>query len=209
MLIDHIEWAVGGLDDATLAFCARTGLGWAPGGTHPGWGTENRIVPLGQGYLEFITVVEPEVAATVGIGRSVVDRIAEGGGLVGWGVTVDDLDSVAARLGLTVTHGHRRRTDGRDLRWRMAGLEEAFARALPFFMSWDDGEDPSKAAAQHEITPAGFAWIEVGNEPGEMEEWLGPHELDIRYAESGRPGPIRAAIATEADAIVFPPIDET
>ena len=47
MKIDHAVLAVADLNDAAQRLRARTGLASIPGGRHPAWGTENRIVPLG------------------------------------------------------------------------------------------------------------------------------------------------------------------
>ncbi len=45
--IDHIVWGVDDLDRAAAEVQERYGLASVPGGRHPGWGTANRIVPLG------------------------------------------------------------------------------------------------------------------------------------------------------------------
>jgi hypothetical protein len=40
----------------------RYGLASIEGGRHPGWGTANRIIPLGDAYIELVTVVDDEEA---------------------------------------------------------------------------------------------------------------------------------------------------
>ena len=40
---------------------ARHGLASIEGGRHPGWGTANRIVPLGSSYLELVAVIDDAV----------------------------------------------------------------------------------------------------------------------------------------------------
>ena len=42
---------------------ADFGLPSVEGGRHPGWGTANRIVPLGDTYIELVTVVDDEAEA--------------------------------------------------------------------------------------------------------------------------------------------------
>ena len=44
-----------------------------PGGVHEGQGTHNRIVPLGDGYLELMAIGDPEEAAAHPFGRRVLD----------------------------------------------------------------------------------------------------------------------------------------
>src|SRR4051794_41286944 len=60
--IDHVIYAVDDLDTAGAALFDREGLASVPGGRHEGWGTANRIVPLGESYLELIAVVDVEEA---------------------------------------------------------------------------------------------------------------------------------------------------
>ena len=67
--IDHVIYAVRDVDVVTDQFAIRYGLAAVPGGMHPTWGTANRIVPLGDEYLELVHVVDPEVAAANDFGR--------------------------------------------------------------------------------------------------------------------------------------------
>ena len=61
--IDHVLIAVADLADVAREIEARYGLASVEGGRHPGWGTANRIVPLGETYLELIAVVDEAEAA--------------------------------------------------------------------------------------------------------------------------------------------------
>src|SRR5687767_3425705 len=125
--VDHVIYAVEDLDEAAARLRARFGLGSVAGGRHAAWGTENRIVPLGRGYLELITVVEQDVASGSAFGRAVLSALERDRGLAGWAVEVDDLEEDARRLGLHITSGERARPDGQTLRWRLAGVEEALS----------------------------------------------------------------------------------
>jgi hypothetical protein len=69
--IDHVVYAVRDLDAAAERFRRAYGLGSVAGGRHAGWGTGNRIVPLGDQYVELISVVDPEEVVIVP-GRSSV-----------------------------------------------------------------------------------------------------------------------------------------
>jgi hypothetical protein len=134
--LDHVLIAVDDLEAAARAVEQRHGLASVEGGRHQGLGTANRIVPLGDTYLELVAVVD--ASETSGF----ADWIASGPRprLLGWCVRTDDLDEVAGRLGLTIADGSRARPDGTVLRWRMAGLERsADEPLLPFFIEW--GED--------------------------------------------------------------------
>ena len=54
MRIDHVIYATRDLDGATAMVEAQLGLTAVAGGRHEGVGTHNRIVPLGDGYLELL-----------------------------------------------------------------------------------------------------------------------------------------------------------
>jgi Glyoxalase-like domain len=102
--IDHVIYAAADLDAAAGRVESELGLTARPGGRHEGLGTHNRIVPLGTGYLELLAVADPDEATRSEFGRGVMARLAQvGDGLLSWVVAVDDVDSVARRLGTAVT----------------------------------------------------------------------------------------------------------
>ena len=79
--LDHVLIAVTDLDAAGREFEAHHGLSSVAGGRHPGWGTANRIVPLGDTYLELVAAVDAVEAAGNPFGRWVAaaaDRPAAG-----------------------------------------------------------------------------------------------------------------------------------
>lgn len=110
--LDHVVFAVPDLDEAAVRFRERFGLDSTEGGRHEHWGTANRIVPLGDQYVELVAVVDRESAAGSGFGRAVVDRAEAGDGWITFAVATEDLDGVAERLGLEVGSGSRTRPDG-------------------------------------------------------------------------------------------------
>ena len=174
--IDHIVYAVADLDVAGARFSAEFGLGSLAGGIHPGWGTANRIVPLGRDYVELVAVVDPTAAAASAFGRAITAALQAGRPLAGWAVATDDLEGVAQRLALPVAAGSRRRPDGSLLRWRLAGVDGApSSGALPFFIEWDCAPElhPGAAAAGHRVMPAGIAWVEVGGDRASLDRWAG------------------------------------
>ncbi len=178
--IDHVLIAVTDLEAAGRAIEAGWGVRSVAGGRHPGFGTANRIVPLGSAYLELVAVADPVEAAASVFGRWVA--AAATGRPMGWAVRTDDLDGVARRLGLTVSPGSRAAPDGTLLRWRTAGLEQAAAEPpLPFFIAWG-AETPYPGAA---AGGAGIERLVLTGAQGRLEEWLGglPDRVEVR------PGP--------------------
>jgi hypothetical protein len=198
--VDHVVYAVRDLEEAATRFSEEFGLGSVVGGRHPGWGTANRIVPLGQSYVELVAVVDRSEAAASDFGRPVMEAIATGHRLVGWAVATDDLRSIASRLNLEVTRGSRTRPDGSTLTWRLAGVAHALATgALPFFIQWDGTSElhPGAAAADYRASPRGISWIEVAAEKEALQAWLGNGGLPLRII--GGPQSLSAVVISTAE----------
>jgi glyoxalase-like protein len=200
-VVDHLLVATTDLDAAAAA-AGRLGLPVAAGGRHPGWGTANRIVPLGDAYLEMIAVVEPAEAPSSPFGRWVA---AAPPGPMGWAVRVQDIDATATRLGLDLVAGARAAPDGRRLRWRTAGIERVAAEpALPFFIAWEPGGPfPGEGGAGLRVE-----LIELRGDAARLADWLGDADVPVtvrpgspaveRFVLRGRGG----AIAVDAGTLV-------
>jgi hypothetical protein len=203
--LDHVAYAVPDLDQAAVRFRQEFGLDSTEGGRHERWGTANRIVPLGDQYLELVAAVDEPVAAEIAFGRGVLERAAGGGGWLTMAAVADDLDGVATRLGLEVGSGSRTRPDGQTVRWRMAGLDDPRREAwMPFFLAWDVRQDlhPGRARAGHGVRATGIAWVEVRGDAERLRTWLGGDELPIRVTD-GEPGIRRIAISTAHGELVI------
>ena len=203
--LDHLGYAVRDLDGAAVRFREELGLDSVVGGRHAGFGTANRIVPLGDQYIEIVGAVDEAEARGSAFGRSVLERTAQGDGWLVIVVTTDDVEVEAARLGLEVTTGARSRPDGSEVRWRMTGLDAPEREPwMPFFMTWDipDELHPGRQRAGHGVPARGLAWVEVGGDPERLRAWLGGQDLPIRVTDAP-PGIVRAAVATTGGEIVI------
>ena len=210
--IDHAVYAVRDLDVAAGRWRERYGLEAAPGGRHARWGTANRIVPLGDDYLELISVVDPEVAAGSVLGRRLGAVAAHGDAWFALCLADDDLDATASRLGLEVETGSRTLPDGTELRWRHAGIDADEREPwLPFFIAWEvppelhPGRSPSGSAGEVH----GIAGAKVAGDPERMRDWLGGAEVAIDVVPigvaSGEPGIVSATLRrTGGDDLVVP-----
>jgi hypothetical protein len=181
--IDHVIYAAADLGAAAARVESELGLMAHAGGRHEGLGTHNRIVPLGRGYLELLAVADPDEAARSDFGRSVIARLAQvGDGLLSWVVAVDDVESVARRLGTTITTIRRA-----GLSARLTGLAEAIHEPfLPFFISRDPGvPDPGSGG-----DVGGITWIEVAGDAARLEQWLEFSPLPVRVVDG--PPAVRA-----------------
>jgi catechol 2,3-dioxygenase-like lactoylglutathione lyase family enzyme len=203
--IDHVVYAVRDLDQAAVWFREEFGLDSTEGGRHDRGGTANRIVPMGEQYVELVAVVDGSAAAETAFGRGVLERASEGGGWFTIAVVADDLDAIASRLGLDVGAGSRARPDGETVRWRMTGLDDPGREPwMPFFLTWDIPEElhPGRARAGHGVRAGGIAWVEVGGDAERLRGWLGGEELPIRVID-GEPGLRRVGVVTSGREIVI------
>jgi len=194
--LDHVLIAVADLEAAAHEVEDRYGLASIEGGRHQGLGTANRIVPLGETYLELVAVVDDSEAASAGFGR----WVAEGDlpRLLGWCVRTDDLDEAAERLGLAIADGSRARPDGTVLHWRMAGLERsADEPSLPFFIEWGpETPHPGEALAQS----SNIDQLRLQGDPDRIARWVGGANLPLAIGE-GKP----ALLAVVLDGAVLDP----
>ncbi len=71
--LDHIIIGVNDLEQTTITFSEMLGLMPSGGGTHPSGGTANRIIVIGNTYIELITVHNPAEAQ-----QSMLSRLAKG-----------------------------------------------------------------------------------------------------------------------------------
>jgi glyoxalase-like protein len=203
--IDHIVWGVDDFDRTAAEVQDRYGLASVPGGRHPGWGTANRIIPLGPSYLELLAVVDADEAAADPVGSGYARHIRAAAGLMLWCLATDELDAIAARLGLGIEAKSRVLPDGTSLGWRLVGLPEALENpSLPFFIEWDvvPERHPGRMEAVHAVAPEGIASVTVGADPAELSAWLGGAWLPVRLA--GPPGVNSVTVATASGDIVIP-----
>jgi hypothetical protein len=204
MHIDHVVYGVRDLEATAARMREEFGLGSVQGGRHPGWGTGNRIVPLGPNYIELLAVIDRAEAERNEPGRSLLESVAEGDRFIAWCVATDDIEGVAARLEVPVTAGTRERPDGTVLQWRSAGLDRALAEpSLPFFIAWDVPPElhPGRAEADHVARPSGISRLEIGGDALRVNDWLDGALLPVEVV-GGPPGVLAVEIGAEPDAIV-------
>jgi Glyoxalase-like domain len=160
-------------------------------------------VPLGDTYIELIAVVDEAEAAQSPVGRWVGDvppRIARP---LGWALRTHQLEDVARRLDLTVAAVSRATPDGRLLRGRIAGIEQAAAEpSLPFFIEWREGTSfPGSVPATHRAGSVQIARLELSGDADRLADWLGPHDLPITI-HAGAPAVASIVLTGDAGEIV-------
>jgi len=162
--IDHLVIACPDPDAATAGLERALGLRAGGGGRHEALGTFNRLVWLGDTYLELIGVFDRSSAERSWIGAPTVRALDAGGGLATWAVATDDLDGDVARLnagGAMLAEpmaGERLRPDGGVVRWRLSVPRELGPGRPPFLIEhdptsaeWTAVDRAARAAEAHPI----------------------------------------------------------
>lgn len=142
LAVDHLVVGAASLDQGIMELRQLTGVTAQRGGVHPGRGTQNALLGLGEGaYLELVAPSgEPDSSGVVAY-LSGLTRLSSGG----WALGSPDLEATIRRLveaGFTVRGpipGSRRLPDGTVLRWATAHVSGDRSGLAPFFIQWDPG----------------------------------------------------------------------
>jgi len=147
-LLDHIILGCNDLDLGMELVEQNTGVRPAIGGVHPGRGTRNALLSLGE--RRYLEIIAPDPAQ-----QKIVHfpQIREEPRLIGWAVHPPDIAATANLLrGNQVAFqgpddGSRKRPDGRVLNWKTINLADDRHGILPFFIEWSaDSVHPSNDA---------------------------------------------------------------
>lgn len=138
--VDHILLGVPDLQSGTKAFEQATGAKPVYGGKHPGRGTENALVSLGDGvYLELIAPqLRPDGTSDLLQALAVLKEPR----LIGWAAHSADIAALRERLirdGFTASElrpGSRLTPSGARLEWTTLGIEKPQIATAPFFIQW-------------------------------------------------------------------------
>jgi hypothetical protein len=164
--VDHVILAIDSLDRGIDLLRNATGITPIQGGVHPGRGTQNALLGLGQGrYLELIAPNPDDTAASAratAATRSAYYRQFRRLTPVGWAVHVSDIGAERARLlraGLRpgpITPGSRYTGDRRLLRWQTLNPWGEERGVLPFVIAWDAATQHPSATAPAGCTLSGL-----------------------------------------------------
>ena len=136
---DHLVVAIRSLPEGIAEFEQATGVKATIGGKHPGRGTENALVSLGDGkYLEIIAPQEGAQLSPMDEGMRKIDTLH----IIGWAVSVSDVDAAIAALkqanvaATSPQPGARVTPAGTRLEWTTLGLADRTIAMAPFFINW-------------------------------------------------------------------------
>ncbi|OKI08222.1 hypothetical protein A6A06_33665 [Streptomyces sp. CB02923] len=209
-VLDHLVLATPDLESTAAEVAALTGVRPVPGGGHPGLGTRNALLGLGNGaYLEIIgpdpAQPAPEAPRWFGI------DVLRGPRLAHWAVRVHGIAGHVARArALGYDPGEpvamsRRTPDGGTLSWTLTPPRTG-GGLVPFLLDWGDaphpasgqglpvvplrslcGTHPDPSTIQAELTALGATLrVEAGDEPG------------LTAVLDGRNGPVSVGVGAGA-----------
>ncbi|WP_344336170.1 VOC family protein [Brevibacterium salitolerans] len=200
---DHLVVAVPELAAGVAEFEELTGAKSVPGGSHPGRGTANHLVPLiprgwGADSLTYLEILGPDPAQDPALAAAQLagfDRMAA----QRWAVHPDDLDAtVAAADEAGVDYGAvfdmaRDTPEGGRLEWRLTRRAPlAYGGAQPFLIDWAESPHPARTLRQGAGDPASAS--ETGSAAAPGVSGAGEAALTLERLEFFAPDP--AALAT-------------
>lgn len=186
--IDHLVLGIDDLQRGVAELERQTGVRAVFGGAHPGRGTQNALMSLGDHHYLEIVAPNPAEAGN--------PEAAELGRLtaltpVGWAVHSDDLEALQQSLRGRgpktdeIRPGGRNLPDGSRLTWKTLSFAPSASPLLPFFIEWGQGaahpsatspggcrltgfvlEDPAPDALRQSLRDAGLPTeVREGKEP--------------------------------------------
>ena len=189
-MLDHILLGCRDLDSGVAFVEGRTGVRASYGGVHPGRGTRNALLSLGE--RRYLEIIAPDPKQK-DLPPSAVSRVTALQGLtsprlVGWAAHTSDIEALAGKLrgsGIALEAprpGSRTRDDGRVLSWKALGLADDHHGLLPFFIEWaSTSPHPSVDA------PSGChleRFVIVGPNPGGLSKLVQSLGIDVPVARS-------------------------
>lgn len=206
--LDHVVIAVKDADQAAASLFGQFGLAAYAGGRILGIGTESHIVPIGDGFLEIISVYDEREAVANPLGRAVLAATAESRAkFLTWAVEpTASAQHVAERLELAANPMKRALPDGGDVTCNIVGLQQAIDDpSLPYFVEWATKEErPDQVDVKHDISPTGFAWLELVGDKQQVEKWTGDSTIPLEWAaEEERRGVQAVAVITAEEPVIL------
>jgi catechol 2,3-dioxygenase-like lactoylglutathione lyase family enzyme len=194
-MLDHILLGCSDLDRGIDFVEKHTGVRAAFGGVHPGRGTRNALLSLGEKHYLEIIALDPQQSGVPD--HYWLQRLIEPR-LVGWAAHPGDLNLFATRLRDAdiafdgPNPGSRKRPDGRLLQWKTLNLKDDHAGLLPFFIEWSaDTVHPSADAP----TGCRIVRFEIATpEPEQLGKTVAILGLDVKIAKA-EIAQLRATIA--------------
>jgi Glyoxalase-like domain len=185
--LDHVILGCNDLDAGVEFVYQHTGIRAAAGGVHPGAGTKNALLSLGE--LRYLEIIAPDPLQSSSTDPRHVSDL-KSPALVGWAIHRNDVDGFASVLtnsgveSVGPKPGSRARPDGSTLIWKSLTLKDDNNGVLPFFIQWGSGSlHPSvDAPTGCKITDL---WIGTPN-PDQLKTLAAKLQLDIQVRPANK-----------------------
>ncbi|HUB37544.1 MAG TPA: VOC family protein [Streptosporangiaceae bacterium] len=201
--IDHLVYACPDLTAAVDEIARLTGVRPGYGGQHPGLGTHNALLSLGdRTYLEIIAP-DPAQPRTGSLPFGLEELTAPA--LRAWAAAPEDIDNAAREAraegfdyGEVVTRQRRTLSDG-ELSWRMTNYpHNSDVAVIPFLIDWGHSRHPAQTA------PSGLRLSEfriLAPDPDKVARQLHAASIDLPVDRADAPA-LRAVLTGPSDVRV-------
>jgi len=190
-VLDHILLGSPDLQSGIAFVEKHTGVRAAFGGVHPGRGTQNALLSLGE--RRYLEIIAPDPAQP-GVKNPIASNLHSltQPQLISWAAHPGSVTAFAEKLraaGIKCdgpTQGSRKRPDGQFLKWQIVSLADTVSGLLPFFIEWSqDSVHPSVDA------PKGCRLLSFTAEtpaPDKLVAILKTLNLDLPVKKAEKPG---------------------
>jgi len=188
--VDHLVYATPDLAAGVDQVERLLGVEAIPGGQHPGGGTRNSLIRLGEGsYLEIIGP-DPDQPKPLQARRFGIDDL-KAPRLVTWAAKSADLEAIFEnakqhRIALgQIQSGSRKRPDGVLLSWRLTASTVMTSDGLvPFFIDWGKTPHPTTGLPRDCVL---IALRAEHPDPNRIKSELSTLGLSIRVDSGSKP----------------------
>jgi len=201
--IDHVILGIGDLERGTAELERVTGVRAVFGGAHPGRGTQNALISLGDHhYLEILAPNPAEAGNPEAAELSKLTALTS----IGWAVRSADLAALHQSLSSRgepigeVRPGGRNLPDGSRLEWKTLSFASASSPLLPFFIEWGQGGAHPSTTSPAGCRLTGFALEDPA--PDAVREILRGAELQVEV-RTGKEPRIRVSLSCARGNVDF------
>ena len=184
-LLDHVLLGCDDLDRGIDFVEQHTGIRAAFGGVHPGRGTRNALLSLGERHYLEVIAPDPKQDRIEQFAQKQVALLKQLSSprLIGWAAHPGDLEKFSAHLreaGISFDGprpGSRQRPDGKLLQWKTLNLKDDKDGLLPIFIEWGANSLHPSADAPKGCKITNFGAVTPG--AGELTKIVNLLELDL------------------------------
>ncbi len=188
-VVDHLVLGISDLDQGIEWAEKNLGIRPAIGGVHPGVGTRNALLSVGN--KKYLEIIAPDPNQSEFKFHLDMRKLTEPR-LITWGAATTDIELIAKKAKaesfeiIGPRDGSRTKPDGKILKWKTLVIEKTFGddeiEPLPFFIQWSaDSLHPS------EDSPKGCELISFEIEhpkAGELTDAFKKFGIDIKVKEA-------------------------